>query len=252
MNRRLAWGLVVLLPAAAVLLVPGTRVYLPDLLGWGGYADGHSTRYWNNALTNPSAGVRCRAVHALGVIGPEAGAAVPALADILLHDPQRACRIEAAMALRKMRPASRTAVPALARALEDDEPYVRMNAALALLVLRGHSRPAVGALTRALEDARNTNRVGAFTHTVQEIAAMALGRAGAGSAEPVGPLTEALKAARTEPMRLAAIWALGEVGAPARPASPLLHALLQGGSGEEARTAEEALQKIEGKGATAS
>src|SRR5262249_8824582 len=59
----------------------------------------------------------------------------------------------------------------------------------------------------------------------------------------------ALDASRTEEMRRAAVRALGEVGAPARPAVPQLRLMLRDNNAETRQTAEEALYKIEGEAA---
>src|SRR5438132_12263320 len=96
--------------AALALVIPGSPLYLPNV--WVGELDydGHSMNYWVKALDSPDDNVRVRAVHGLGALGPEAGAAVPTLARIMLEGSTREERIEAALALSKMAPASRTAV----------------------------------------------------------------------------------------------------------------------------------------------
>jgi HEAT repeat protein len=245
-RRRALWLVitVVALPAFAVL-IPGSPAYLPKFFAAGGSYDGHTTRYWVKALDDRDATVRHQAIFALGQIGNEAGEAVPALAAILLEDPDPNTRREAALALSKMGLAARTAVLALARALEDEEPWVRMNAAHALAWLKTEARPAIPALTKALQDRSNRMTL-AFTHTIQEAAVVALGRASAGTPEAVATLTEALQTADSEGMRSAAALALGHVGPEARPAVPLLRALLQDPSREVRRVAANSLRQIEG------
>src|SRR5262249_35681144 len=132
MKRRVALCLAIppLVLAAAAVLIAGNPAYVEQLFDRAGYQDGHFTRHWIEALQRSDAVVRCRAVHALGAIGPAAEEAVPALAAVLLGDPKRGPRIEAALALVKFGAAARAAVPALARALSDPEPMVRMNVAL--------------------------------------------------------------------------------------------------------------------------
>jgi hypothetical protein len=252
MTRR---GIVLRVAVAAVLLavasvlVPGSPVYLPGFFNAPGQYEGHSTRYWINALGSPDAPVRSHAIFALGATGSDAGEAVPALAKVLLEDPDPEARHQAALALSKMTPASREAVPALADALADEEPAVRMNAAIALFRLRDAARPAIPALTQALNDPDNRTNLGTFTYTIQEMAARALGRAGAGTADSVPALTAALDNARSEEMRLAAIHGLGEVGAEARPAVPGLRALLADNSAAVREAAAETLHAIEGEAA---
>jgi HEAT repeat protein len=230
--------------AGAALALPSSPFYLPVYLMAGGHHDGHSTRYWINNLHDPDAAARARAIHALGAIGPQAEAAVPELADILTQDPEPKSRMEAALALSKMRPASAAAVPALAQALADKDLRVRMNAAIALTGLGAASRPAVPALITALKDETNHTNLNAFSFTIQEEAAIALGRASAGTAAGVPALTEALRTTDFVPLRHAAARALGLVGAEARPAAPLLRQMRDGG-GVAAWVVEEALQRIE-------
>jgi HEAT repeat protein len=232
--------------AGAALALPASPFYLPEYLFRGGYHDGHPTGYWIDALSSPDAAARYRAVHALGAIGPEAGAAVPALAVILRRDPEPRLRVEAALALSKMRPASQRAVPALAEALGDEDPQVRMYAVIALAGLGRASRPAVPALTAALQDETNETYVNTFTFTIQEEAAIALGRATAGTPQAVPVLMETLRASPSDGLRQAATRALGTVGAEARPAVPLLRALLRDKGPVPRWVVEDALLEIEG------
>ena len=252
MTRRRTLRLVVILAvllAGLGLLVPGSPAYLPSLVGqYSRYQQGHSLGYWVRALGGTDPGVRRRAIFALGAMGPDAAEAAPALGTILTGDLDAEDRHQAALALAKMAPASGAAVPDLARALDgDEEPAVRMNAAFALGRLGGQSRPAVPALIRTMERRANRTNVDTFNCTIQEMAALALGRATAGGAEGVAPLTEALAAARTADKRRAVVRALGEVGPPARAAAPRLRALLADDSPEVRNAAEEALRKIEGE-----
>jgi HEAT repeat protein len=245
-RRQVLWLVVVAVAVgAAAVLIPGTPVYLPNLLTWSGLYEAGEIRSEIRALDSPDAEARHHAIHDLGDIGPEAGAAVPALVRILRDSPDRQSRGEAALALLKMAPASKGAVPALAQALDDKEPVVRMNAALALFRLGTESRPAVPALIKALDEDRNENNLQTFTFTIRMMAARALGRASAGTAEGVPALSAALEASRNEAMTLAVTRALGEVGPEARPAVPRLRQLLKDNSKDVRQAAEEALQHIE-------
>jgi HEAT repeat protein len=243
-RRRVLWlGAVVVLVAGLVVLAPGSPAYLPNVLNGPGQYDGHSNRYWTGALQSPDAAVRRQAAFALGATGTEAAGAVPALAAVLGREPDPEVRREAALALYKIAPASGGAVPALATALGDDEAAVRMNAVLALFRLRAESRPAVPALVAALQDERNQSNANPFHHSIREIAALALGRAGAG-AEAVPALTGALRREELESMRIAAAQALGMIGPAARPAAPQLRGMARDKSTDVRQAAEEALRAI--------
>jgi HEAT repeat protein len=230
-------------------LIPASPAYLPTLLvHYSHYQDGHSLGYWVRALKRPDPAVRRRAVFNLGAIGPDAAEAVPALAEILTEDSDAELRHQAALTLVKMAPASEAAVPALARALEEDAvPAVRMNAVIALDLLGTRARPATPVLIRALQRRANRTNLGTFSFTIQEMAALALGRATAGTTEGVAALTEALEGARTASKRRLVARALGEVGASAREAEPRLRALLADKNREVREAAEEALRKIGGE-----
>jgi HEAT repeat protein len=178
-------------------------------------------------------------------MGLDAAAAVPTLARVLTEDSDDDARKQAALALSKIAPASASAVPALACALDEDKALsVRMNAAIALARLGPLARPAVPALIRATQRRINRTNLGSFPFTIQEMAALALGRATPGTNEGVVALIEALKCARTASKRRFVAQALAEVGAPAREAEPLLEALLTDDSPEVRETAKSALRKI--------
>jgi HEAT repeat protein len=247
-RRRVVWVVIGVLTLAAVaVLIPGSPVYLPELLTAGGQHNGRSTRQWVNALDDPDPNTRKQAIFALGAIGSKAERAVPKLATIMVEDSDREARIEAALALSKMDPVSKAAVAQLAKALEDQEPMVRMNAARALFRLKEEARPAVPAMLKALADDENLTNARAFTVTVHELVALALGRATAGTDEGVPPLTDALKKAATMEIRVSLIRALGEVGPAAQAAVPLLRPLLQDKDRNIKEAAEESLRKIEGE-----
>ena len=75
--------------------------------------------------------VRFRAAEALGMLGPQAKQAVPALAEAL-KDEDAGVQVAAALALPEMGPAAKEAVPALTEALKDSDPTVRQYAERAL------------------------------------------------------------------------------------------------------------------------
>jgi HEAT repeat protein len=241
------WAIVALLLLAAVaVLIPGSPVYLQNWLERGPSHDGHGIPYWVKALGSSNAQSRYQAIFALGAMGPDAGEAVPALAAVLAKDPDAEARHQAALALLKIGPPARAAVPELAEALDDEEPAVRMNVAILLHRLGPEARPAVPALIKALKREGNQTNLRAFHFTIQEMAALALGRASAGTAEGVPALTAFLEDAGTAERREYAARALGAVGSEARPAVPQLRPLLKDPSGVVREAAEEALQRIEG------
>jgi HEAT repeat protein len=246
--RRLLWVLAVLLLVGVVaVLVPGSPIYLPNVMTSGPQHDGRSASSWIRALDSPDPKTRIEAIKALGAIGPAAEEAVPKLAKIMLEDPERVPRIEATLALSKMTPASKAVVPQLAQAVEDPEPFVRVNAVIALFRLKGDARPAVPALLRAMERDDNDTNLAAFTFTIHEMTAMALGRASAGTDEGVPALLAALDAAKTPEGRRAVARALGDIGPPARDALPKLKPLLKDRDQTVRETAEAAIKNIEGE-----
>lgn len=241
-KTRLAAALAVL--AIAAVLVPGTPIYLPNLLPSKVLFEGHGAAYWIKALDSSDAETRGKACRGLGSIGSEAGDAAPRLATLLREDADAGVRREAGLALSKMAPASRSVVPELALALEHEDAQVRWYAALCLFSLKVEARPAVPALLRALDEDRNRTSFSGVT--IQEWVATALGRASAGSADAVPALTRTLVDSRNESTRLAAVRALSEVGAAARPAAPQLRALLADSNSVLREFAAEALEKIDG------
>jgi hypothetical protein len=229
-KRRVLW----LVGSVAVLVglagwIPASPLYLPDLLG--PHYQGRPARLWIKALDSADPEVRSQAIFALGEIGPKAGAAVPALAAILDADPDHHTRTRAALALSRMVPASRTAVPALAKALKDDHSDVRLNAAVALHRLGDEARPAIPALIEALADLPDLPSAETpppTTRSTEEVVALALGRASAGTTDAVPALMAALREGDRPPrVRAAIVEALGEIGASAGAAVPLLQKLLR-------------------------
>lgn len=104
--------------------------------------------------------LRRAAANTLGMIGPAADLAIPALADLVLFDDELEIRDLAARALGRIGPA---AEPVLIQLLEDPDPDVRMRAASACRELRtGASRTAVAALTTARADSDPLVRIAAL------------------------------------------------------------------------------------------
>src|SRR5262249_54764858 len=152
-------------------------LYLPKWLVSRGAYNGHSIDHWLRALRSPNPDERGQAVSALAAAGNDAGEAVPALADIVLEDPDPKLRAAGAEALGKMVPTARSAAHALAKGLQDPDSRVRMNSATALFRLGAEARPTVPALIAALKDHDNQVKVELAASTIQEMVAKALGRA---------------------------------------------------------------------------
>ena len=93
--------------------------------------DGRSLSYWLAQSKEKGESSRRAAAHALGQIGPEAKAAVPALME-LLKDTDSELRWLAALALGQIGPEAKAAVPALMELLKDEEEKVYREAAEAL------------------------------------------------------------------------------------------------------------------------
>jgi len=82
-------------------------------------------------LTDSDSGVRRMSAMALGELGPEASAAVPALC-VALKDKDKDVRRQAANALGRIGDAARAAIPPLTELLSDTDDEVRRSAADAL------------------------------------------------------------------------------------------------------------------------
>ena len=118
---------------ALVLLTVGCHKAQPPM------AHGKPVGEWVEALRDPDARARKKAVTVLGNVGAADPAVVPALAGAV-RDSDAAVRAGAALALLKIGPAARDAEPALAEAQNDQDPAVRQYAARALERVRGGDR----------------------------------------------------------------------------------------------------------------
>ena len=133
--RRVLLALLLLLPAAP-LLIPTTRA---RILAWARgepiASDGRPLSYHVQRLRDlpPGDPQREVTVIAIGLIGPPAAEAVPAVVDVLRNDPEPRNRLWAAQTLQKIR--SPEAVPALVEALRDEIPAVIVEARRSLHVL---------------------------------------------------------------------------------------------------------------------
>jgi HEAT repeat protein len=99
-------------------------------------AHGHPVSHWVEALHDPDAAARKKAVSVLGNVGPADAAAIPALIRAV-KDPEVAVRDEAILALLKIGPVAREAIPTLIEAQQDEDPTVRSHAAKAVARIQG-------------------------------------------------------------------------------------------------------------------
>ncbi len=99
-------------------------------------AHGRPVEHWVQALRDPDARVRKKAVGALGNVGPADPAALPALT-AAVRDPDAGVRNQAILALLKWGRDAREAVAVLEQARRDRDPRVRANAATALEKIQG-------------------------------------------------------------------------------------------------------------------
>jgi HEAT repeat protein len=189
------------------------------------------------ALRQEDGAARIEAAGDLGLIGPPAAAAVPALRRLAEHDPDPLVRVEAARAVAGLDPKDEAALPRLVAALRDGAGKVRKRTAECLGDLGPRARPAVADLVRAAGDA---------DPAVSWAAIDALGQLGPDAAPAVPALVEALRSAST---RGAAVDALGQVGPKARAAVPALERVLRGEDHSVRWAAASALVRIGGPGA---
>jgi HEAT repeat protein len=189
------------------------------------------------ALGDESARVRLDAAEELGLVGPPAAAAVPALVKLTEAPADPLLRIAAAKAVARIDAKNKTAVPLLIEALEDKAGKVRKMAAESLGDLGPDAHAAVAALLRAAKDS---------DPTVSWAAIDALGQIGPAADAAVPTLIDALRDAGT---RGAAVDALGQIGRKAHAAVPALEKLLTGDQVNIRWPAAASLVRIGGPGA---
>jgi len=131
------------------------------------------------ALKDPEPSVRDWACYGLSNIGPHAKDAVPALEDLLLHDKTMKVRRIAANALGSIGPAAKPAVPSLIKTLQDDDPWMRHFGAVTLGALGESAKDAVPELIKAFGDEE---------YVVQKSAVEAVGQIGPKAKEAVPAL----------------------------------------------------------------
>ncbi len=167
---------------------------------------------------NATARVECAS--ALGLIGPDAAEAVPALVEAL--KPGSGLEGEAADALGRIGPAAKEAVPALLVLLGQPPHPARRQAVRALGALGPDAKDAVPLLARIMSDPSYPR--GGGDGNIEYDCAHALGKIGAPAVPALLPL---LRDARAIVGRHAALSALTAMGPAAKDAVPTLIELLQ-------------------------
>jgi HEAT repeat protein len=149
-------------------------------------------------------------------------------------------RVQACQALGLMGPEAKHATPNLIEALKHDDPTTRVWAAGALGAIHEHDKTCVPALVAALGDAKPEVRAAAAQALGSSWAAAALGDGVQGLIKLLGKEKEPQVAA-------AAIWALGQIGAPAKPALPALERVVKEEEEVLKRLASESISRISGQ-----
>jgi len=200
-------------------------------------------------LNDENKEIRRAAAGTLGLIGPKAKQAIPALIDQVKKK-----NLGATAALRHFGAEAKAAVPTLIEALKDTEtppePWtliddsveqngmftIRDFAARSLGAIGPEAKDAIPALIAALNDDKSD--------TVRARAAVALGRVGTSNPADVIPALRKATKDRAKVLRLSAVTALGNIGPDAKDAIPELSAVLEKASAADSMVVLEALTKI--------
>lgn len=158
--------------------------------------------------------VRIFAAQALGKLGPDARDVVPALAEVVQKEEDRQARLEAVHAIGAIGPRALGGAVVLGQALNDrDDPALRLAAAEALGKLGSSAGLALQALLEAAKDKEPAG--------LHDLVVAALAQAGQAGLQELIRATEHEKMLNSQ-VRLAAVKALGEMGAQAARAVPAL------------------------------
>jgi HEAT repeat protein len=209
---------VLVIALGIALCIPTSRYFIVGFVKGEHFDNGWPTSYWIDKLKDPEADVRREVAFALGRIGPEARAGVPALA-AALKDEEVLVRLNAALALFKIGPDARLAVAELTEALVDEEDFIRMDAALALSRIGPDAKSAVPTLLKVMADKNNRRILPFFERNVSQTAVLALGKIGPGAKEAV-PALEELLAEQDETMQAYVTRALHQITAPDQVGKP--------------------------------
>jgi HEAT repeat protein/WD40 repeat protein len=172
---------------------------------------------------------------ALGRIGPQAKAAVPALIE-LLREGGPDLKPLAAEALGCIGPEAKLAVPLLIEALKDEIQPIRFSATFALKRIGPEAKTAEAALTDALKDEDAGVRI---------LAAAALARINPKNMHVSTDLLNYALQSEEPHDRMQATFELGEIGAAAKRMVPAIVALLKDSNRQVREAAAAALKKID-------
>ena len=215
---------------------------------WRIEKDGDLAKDFMRCLKNPHHFVREEAVRALRDLGPQAKSAVPALIEVLQHDPNADVRLTAGGTLGAIGPGAKAAIPSLTKALKDPDPHISRTAAWALG--RIGAEAAVADLVKAMKSKDRNLRfaatsalanLGSSTEPVLKALQAATKDADGGvqiaahlalwrlknDTSQIPPLVEHLKKA-DQFFRGQAVNALGKIGPPAKSALPALREVAKG------------------------
>lgn len=184
------------------------------------------------ASGDESESLRRKTLAALGSVGGGAAVAVPALLEAMLLDASPAVRDAAMEALGKVGP---VALPFLEQLLEDEDPEARWRSATAIGRMGTSGRPAAPALVKVIDDESPLVRMSALE---------ALAAVSAERDSLLQPIVKEL-ASDDRQHRMRAFRLLTSLGAEARAAVPSLRELQNDPRAQVRRAAAEALEKIE-------
>jgi HEAT repeat protein len=192
-----------------------------------------------DALKDPSALRRERAMKVLSKIGPDAAPAVPELTAIAQGSDAK-LKVEALFTIGAIGPAAGAAVPAVVSALGGSDPQMQQTAAFAA----GKIGPAAKDAVPALKKLTTSN-----DELVKMTAVWALLQIGPRTDDLVKmalPLLSAGLTSQQEMVRVDAAMSLGQLGKAATPALPALEKSLQDSSGNVRSAAAAAIKSIKG------
>ncbi|AFY32265.1 HEAT repeat domain-containing protein [Calothrix sp. PCC 7507] len=197
--------------------------------GWAQTSRDADISTYIQKLKDKDATVRYFAAGALGRMGGEAKAAIPALITALQSDKDATVRYSAASALGSMRGETKAAIPALMTALQSDKDKdVRSNAAGALMSMGGEAKAAIPALMTALQSDKDKD--------VRSNAAGALMSMGGEAKAAIPALMTALQSDKDKDVRSNAAGALMSMRGEAKAAIPALITALQSDKDKDVRS----------------
>ncbi len=200
------------------------------------------------ALKDESVLVRRRAADTLGVFGPEARTAVPALIEVL-KDPDPGTKQESSVSeiatasLGQIGPDAKVAASAMMGILNTKDSSLRTDALVTLAKIVPKDKKLVPLFVQILKDKDQQG--------LRYAAAMALGYLGRDAREAVPDLIEALKAVDIKDLKRRSLifggvlWALEQVGPDAKAAVPAIRALANDPDEHVRAASRQALKKLD-------